>query len=307
MYCKKIAVKVQHWDGPRQKKSSFFVVDVQRGEDGDVFELIGNAKVDVHSMWRLLEWQRGDFEELTLLVSIDLKYVVVANRKELHHIYDSQEHLEIELNGEVGVYGTPEGKFLPLLKMDLATDPELAEILGFRQNNIVKIPSRMDLALVFGGSLEQLAMPIEEAYEHPFKASADALILAFLANENKYLGLERHDLHRVELEAFGRSEREDWHEGGPLRLYNTKGLTFEELHQRRTRALKNRNAFWRRFPNVWDLEGEQGHDQVRRFMSKLTDDEVVELAVVVWYSTPMPGAREKLALMAASERFGHQN
>ncbi len=305
MYCKKIAVKVQHWDGPRQKKSSFFIVEADLGDEGDVLELIGNAKVDVHSMWRLQDWQRGVFKNLTLLVSIDLKYVIVANRDELHHVYDAKQHLEIDLNGDVGVYGNPQNKFVHVIQIDMNADPELAATLGVRPRPAA-MPARMRLGWVHG-SLESMEMPIQDAYSHPEEANADALIFAFLAKENWHLRPEDMQHRHVELVVWGRAQSGDWREGGPLRLYDPKGLTLDELVQRRKRAIRNRNAFWRKFPNPWEIEDFGGPMAITNYLNRLSDDELVEMAVVAWYSSTQLGAREKSAVIAASERFGAHN
>lgn len=305
MYCKKIAVKIPHWDGPRQKKSSFFVVEAESGEEPEIFELIGNGKVDIHSMWRLMDWQRGLFKELSLLVSIDLKYVIVANRDELHHIYDSQQHLEIDLNGDAGVYGNPQHKFVHVLERKMQVNPELSAMLGVRPRSS-NLPARMRLGWV-QGSLESLEMPIQDAYEDPEQAHADALIFAFLAKENWHLRPEEYQHRHVELVVWGRCQSGHWREGGPLNLYDPKGLTIDELVQRRKRATKNRNAFWRKFPNPWEIEGLGGHMAIINYLNRLSDDELVEMAVVAWYSSTQLGARDKSAVIAATERFGTHN
>jgi hypothetical protein len=305
MYCKKIAVKVQHWDGSRQKKSSFFVVEVDRDEDDDVFELIGIAKVDAHSMRRLRDWQRGEFKELTLLVSIDLKYVIVANRDELHHIYDEKQHLEIDLNGDAGVYGNPQHKFVHVIERDMNADPELAAMLGVRPRPAA-MPARMRLGWVHG-SLESMEMPIQDAYTQPEEANADALIFAFLAKENWHFRPEDMQHRHVELVVWSRCQSGHWRVGGPLSLYDPKGLTLDELVQRRKRAIRNRNAYWRKFPNPWEIEGFGGSRAIVNYLNRLSDDELVEMAVVAWYSSTQLGAREKSVVIATTERFGARN
>ena len=305
MYCKKIAVKVQHWDGPRQKKSSFFVVEVERDEDDDVFELIGIAKVDSHSMRRLRDWLRGEFKELTLLVSIDLKYVIVANRDELHHIYDAEQHVEVDLNGDAGVYGNPQHKFVHVIERDIKADPDLARLLGVKVRTArADLPSRIKLSKVMHGTLDEMDSPIRDAYQEPRKAKADELIFAFLAKENWYLRVEELQHQIVDHAVFGHCQFGDWNEGGQLRLYDTKGLTYSELLQRRKRAIKNRNSYWRNFPDPWKGSGDGSGDQFRRHFDRLSDDELVEMAVVAWYSSPQLAGREKSAVMAASARFG---
>jgi hypothetical protein len=306
MYCKTIVAKVPHWDRNRQKKSSFFVVDVERGEDDDVIELIGNAKVDFQSMRRFLDWQKGDIKDLGLLVSIDLKHVIVATRHELPHVYDAKEDQIIQLKGEVGVHGTPEGKFLPLLKMQMGADPELAERLGMRRNPAANIPARMRLEHVHG-LLESMDAPIQKAYFETGYANADALIFAFLSKENVYLQLENFHHQQVELEVWGNCERDNWREGGPLNLYDTKGLTVDELVQRRKRALKNRNAYWRKFPNPFEFDAVGGQEAIEAYLARFSSEELVEMAVVAWYSSTQLGAREKSVVIAASARFGVQN
>ena len=308
MYCKKIVTKLEHWDANKKRKSSFFIVDVDRGEDSEVFELVGNARVDVHSMWRLLDWQRGEFKDLTLLVSIDLKFVIVANRHELHHIYDSKDYLELELNGDVGVYGTPEGKFVPVIELDMLGNPELADLLGVKVRTAqLQIPTRMSLINVMHGTLDGMETPVSEAYVDPYKAHADALIFAFLAKENWYERVSNVQHQMVDHAVLGHCQTGDWNEGGPLRLYDTKGLTYDELLQRRKRAIRLRNTFWRKFPDPWQFESEGVKEAAGRHFAKLTDDELVELAVVAWYSSRELGAREKSAVIAASARFGAQN
>lgn len=309
MYCKKIAVKIPHWDRHRQKKSSFFVIEADRNEEAEVLQLIGNSKVDIHSMWRFKEWQQGLFKDIALLVSLDLKYLIVANLNELTHIYDPEVYLEVELNGDAGVYGNPEEKFLPVLRREVRLNPSLGELLGFKLPvNRAPIPRRIDLSGVGFGSLEMLDEPIRKAYLEPATAEVDALILAFLAKENWLVPVSTgmHDAVEFIIWGYCQSQGDNWPASGPLHLYQVTGLSLEELVQRRIRAKRLRDNYRRRFPNRWNFETAESAEEVRRFLGKLTDDEIVEMAVVSWYSSEMPGAREKLALMVASERFGRQ-
>ena len=300
MFCNKIATGVHHVIKNGEKISSFFVAE---GEYWEALQSVGELYLNQHDMHYFVSWATGadrvEDDPQVLLISVDGKYGVIRRFSEIRG-WNTDASIHQFLSEDQAAYGGYR-EFKLALDREVSRDPFLAEKLQLPKPRKPAMPDRLHLADARWQRMESFEGLIRDAYQSPQWAKSDALIFAFLARENWQLRPEPEQIQHIEmvlreqLDAFGQL-------GNPC-IYNTKGLTLNELEKRRIRAVRNRNAFWRKFPNPWDTELEGGMAAVVRHTSKLSDDELVEMAVVAWYSSTELGAREKSAVIAADLRF----
>jgi len=300
MRCNKIATGVHHVIKNGEKTSSFFIAE---GEYWEALQSVGELYLNQHDMDYFVSWARGveqDYDDpQVLLISVDGKYGVIRRFSEIRGWNTDASIHQFLFDDQTAFGGYREFKLA--LDLAVANDPFLAEKLQLPKPRNAAIPERLKLAEARYQRMDSFDGPIRRAYQNPRMTNGDALILAFLAKDNRELRPEPEQIQEVEivlreqLVAFGQLE----HSG----IYDTEGLTFKELEKRRNRAIRNRNAFWRKFPNPWEIELAGGMDAVVSHTSTLSDDELVEMAVVAWYSSTDLGAREKCAVIAADLRF----
>ena len=243
MYCNRILTNVEHWVGSKTRKDSFFAVDIDANDRVDALELLGASHVDVHSMWRFLDWSsgQGEIKRITLLVSLDSKYVVIGDTDNLQHIINEEVVGSWPLNPEGdGIHGTVEGKFRPYLDGWMAREPEMASVLGYKLKKQT-LKNRISFAgwvvyefdPAFFGEVRDLATATDAnlalAYINPLLTIA----LGEVKFEDVMFALEDR------LEGGFRND-EHW--------FNSNGLTLAELDLRRERANDNLNKleylFW---------------------------------------------------------------
>ena len=234
MYCNRIITNVEHWVGSKQRRDSFFLIDVGWNDLDEVLEQVGESFVDVHSMWRLLEWHssRGDIKEITILVSLDGKFLVVADRNNLQHIVDEKTTGVWPLNPEGdGIHGTIRGKFRPFVDLWVQREPQMAHVLGYKPKPIA-LKSRIS----FAGLIVHEFDPAFFGVVSSTATATDAnLALAFI---NPRLTIQGGDVKFEDVmdELAGRLEGGMRHDET---WYKSDGLTMAELEQRRMRANHN--------------------------------------------------------------------
>ena len=304
MYCNKIATGVHHVVKNGDKISSFFVAE---GEYWEALQSVGELYLNQHDMHYFVTlatgFDRVDDDPQALLISLDGKYGVIRRFSEIKGWNTDSSIHQFLPKDESAVGGYREFKLA--LDREVKRDPFLAEKLQLPKPRKPAVPERLQLTEARWQRMESFDGPIRDAYQRPRWVNGDALIFAFLARENWQLRPELEQIQEVEivlreqLDAFGQLDNQG--------IYDTKGLTFKELENRRNRAIRNRNAFWRKFPNPWQIDPTGDMNAVVRHTAKLSDDELVEMAVVAWYSSTELGAREKSAVIAADLRFAGTN
>ncbi len=234
MYCNRIITRVEHWVGAKTRRDSFFVVEITWEDMSEALELLGKAYVDAHSMWRFLDWHsgRGEIKQVTFLVSLDSKYVVVGDRDNLQHVIDEEIVGAWPLNPEGdGVYGSVEGSFRAYLDRLVGREPEMAHILGYKPKKIT-LKNRIS----FAGSIVLEFNPVFFADIYDLDHATDAnLALAYINPEIT----ERHGqiiFDEIMIELQKRADHgwrfdESW--------FKPAGLSLPELEQRRIRAHDN--------------------------------------------------------------------
>ena len=274
MKCNKIATGVHHVIKNDEKISSFFIAE---GDYWEALESVGELYLNQHDMHYFLTWASGadrvEEDPQVLLISLDGKYGLIRRFSEIRRWNIDASIHEFLFDDDVAFGGYREFKWA--LDRAVANDPFLIEKLQLPKPRNSAIPERLKIANMFGRSLESFGGQIREAYQNPQWAKPDALIFAFLARENWQLRPEPGQVHEVEY-----SLRDQLGMGGELHhdgLYDAEGLTFKEIEKRRNRAIRNRNAFWRKFPDPREIEHAGGMDAVVRHTSKLTDDELFEI------------------------------
>jgi hypothetical protein len=301
MYVDKVITGLRIFDPVAQteiiKPEAYFVFE---GVAQEAAEFLGVLQAPPHLMGNLVEWLMPEYANgYVLLVSLDGKRGFPFARKAVENPGESERVVHLGTEDDYSAHDLK--RLVRDFKLHMRANPDLADEIGYQPTRKVLQPRIAAKPFDQRASVENLDSSIRDAYQSPQWAKCDALIFAFLARENWQLRPEPEQIQHIEmvlreqLDAFGQL-------GNPG-IYNTKGLTLNELEKRRIRAVRNRNAFWRKFPNPWDTELEGGMAAVVRHTSKLSDDELVEMAVVAWYSSTELGAREKSAVIAADLRF----
>ena len=284
MYCNRILTNVEHWVGSKTRKDSFFAVEITWDEMGDALELLGAAHVDVHSMTRFMEWCRGEIMRLTLLISLDSKFVVVGDTDNLQHIvnFDVAEAWPLNLEGN-GIYGTVEGKFQPYLDGWIARQPEMASVLGYKPKKVTlknRISFSRWVVLEFNPAFFGEVRELDGATDANLALAYVNPQLTITLNQVKFEDVL--DAIRERAENGWRSD-EDW--------FDSQGLTLAELDRRRERANDNLNKleqlFWAATNRALEDSGSLPHRfwasdfELVSFLSKFKKlDEVIELYVL---------------------------
>lgn len=302
MECKQIVTGVHHEVRGRKSVDSFFVIDAHE-YDSELLKFVRDCYVDDFSLSELHHWIMGDLPHCTLLVSLDLKFAIFRR---------SPARFEFLLRDGEKLLPCPGNLFPGFRKSDLAflvsseieEFPELWERYGFKPPRRA-IPQRVDPSKdTERRSITGLDSQIREAYRHPDKGEADGLIMAFLCRDNRWVEVAESEHVAVESKLKELTRSGLLWSGGYLRLYDTNGLTIQELRARRRRAIKNSDKLLSRFPFSFDAQ--HLDVDIEKWLSGFDLDELLEMVVVTWYRLSSPGGFLKSCVMYTDRRlFGN--
>ena len=240
--CGEILIKAPHWVRSAERRDSLFVIHADRDELGEILDLVGAAYVDNHSMWRFLEWHRDGAFSVTLLVSLDMKYVVVAGLNTLEQIVDFATINVLDLReGNEVLQGRLEDTFIPYLNQKLEREPDLSRVLGYKPRRILgagnnaqirKIPKRLNFNNAIVLEFDILGMTLNP--RHSLSDAEDfALVWLYLIKDQLASFDKSFDLDHLREEISSRLRQG---RGRDENFYSLQGLTFDELDARHSRA-----------------------------------------------------------------------
>lgn len=295
MECKEIVTGVRHDVRGRNRVDSFFLIEAAN-TDSDLLGLIGESYVDRFSMSEFEHWLLGDLPHCTLMVSLDLKYVVIRRSGGPFDVYLMEGEQLLPCPSPLPVYVTKD-LLADLVRTEIEPFPEMCQKYGHRVRRRV-IPLRIQPSPLVSNIFSYEPM-IRQAIQDPVGADTDCLILAFLVSDASALQISEDQVGAIRDELSdrltSRSQRRLTFANSSYRL---QGLTFREIEARKQRAARNFEAMCGFSPNI---ENSGQKDLLVAWLKKLSLDELIELTAHGWFQAEFPSSREKVLVSTCQQ------
>lgn len=232
MQCVGVLTNVAHFTGKSFKKNSFFIIDTNSNEAGQV---LGECYVDPHSMFYFAEWIReGNDSRFNLLVSLDAKFAMIRHRDEHGGVFRQEDEIILHLPNEP-LWGTIDS-FRNALTIELGDSRDKWSLWGYKPPRSKIKKSRVSFKGLIVYEFDAVAMTA--GWVNDIQSAPDWALVWLYAAQDSIKLLDREafakDLSteialRVDT---GRSVQSDF-------KYDLKGMNLKELERVRTRAVDN--------------------------------------------------------------------